>query len=215
MKEFSDFPSKEQFGIGTESFVRKEPRDAMYKVATFLINYYWDKGDTRNITDALSVLLLTWNQAFYRYGFFDEDALERAIKSNLGVLREIRNREFTVTEDNLTKVDKLFNEFLCSLEIVKTPDGKATKRRRSPVAVAKALHLLAPRFFPIWDYKIANSYKCNYSKDPAAAYVKFCKTSEKMVNLAKSWGYKDRAEKSVLKLVDEYNYAHYTKRWDK
>ncbi len=215
MREFKDFPSKDQFDKGAKSFESNEPRDAMYKVATFLINYYWDKRDIYNITNALSVLLLTWNQAFYRYGFFDENDLEKSIKNNFDLLKKLRTEELAVNEENTKIISDLFNDFLGSLEIVKTPNGKAAKIRKSPVAVAKALHLLAPRFFPLWDYEIANKYMCRYDQNSVSAYIKFCKLSEKMVNLAKSWGYKEENDKSVLKLIDEYNYAHYTKRWDR
>jgi len=50
-------------------------------------------------------------------------------------------------------------------------DGKI---RRSPVGTAKALHLLAPDFLPIWDEKIAIKYGCRYSNNPEGKYFKFC-----------------------------------------
>lgn len=50
---------------GVRAFAVKEPRDAMYKVATKLIDGSW--GSHEEVADALGVLLLTWNQAFYRY----------------------------------------------------------------------------------------------------------------------------------------------------
>ena len=50
--------------------------------------------------------------------------------------------------------------------------------RKSPVAVAKALHLLAPNFFPLWDNKIAGAYGCYFNNNSAEKYVSFCKTME-------------------------------------
>ena len=58
---------------GYLAFQAHEARDAMYKTATFLVETFW--GKPREMSDSLGVLLLTWNQAFYRYGLFDFDAL--------------------------------------------------------------------------------------------------------------------------------------------
>jgi len=57
-------------------------------------------------------------------------------------------------------ITNLFKEFLKALQI----DSGKMQGRTSPVAVSKALHLLAPDFFPIWDQKIAKAYGYNYSK---------------------------------------------------
>jgi len=82
----------------------------------------------------------------------------------------------------------------------------------SPVAVAKALHLLAPRFFPLWDLKIANAYGCRYSADPASIYLRFL---IKIRGLARAMGnvHIEGTSKTVVKLIDEYNYARFTKGW--
>jgi hypothetical protein len=45
---------------------RKEPRDAMYRIA---LGYAREKfGRHADMADGLAVMLLTWNQAAYRYG---------------------------------------------------------------------------------------------------------------------------------------------------
>jgi len=44
-------------------------------------------------------------------------------------------------------IQHLFHQFLRALRI---REGKK-KNEKSPVAVAKALHLLGPDFFPLWD----------------------------------------------------------------
>lgn len=58
---------------GSEAFRAYERRDAMYKVATFLVEHHW--GKPGEMANALGVVLLTWNNAFYRYGSFDFCAL--------------------------------------------------------------------------------------------------------------------------------------------
>ncbi|MHA1381330.1 MAG: hypothetical protein ACTSRG_23425 [Candidatus Helarchaeota archaeon] len=93
-------------------------------------------------------------------------------------------------------------------------DSGKSKGRKSAVAVAKALHLLAPNFFPLWDREISNTYECNYSDQPAEKYIQFMKLmkkfAEKVKNLVNLSYYQ---KKTLLKLIDEYNYSKYTKMW--
>jgi len=209
-------------------FVKNEKRDAMYKVATYLISQFW--GVPEDMADALGVLLLTWNQAFYRYGSFDFDLLEKWLRENMGILERLRKRNiFDLNENDVGVVKNLFESLL---ETLKDPKG-----RKSPVAVSKVLHLLAPQFFPLWDDKIARAYKCFWYHSDAAPdkYVSFM---EKVKNLAESvvqsfinaeGGDRDKAiktirercpqnlpfTKSLLKIIDEYNYSKFTKGWIK
>jgi hypothetical protein len=132
---------------GLETFQSHEARDPMYKTATFLVKHFW--GNSREMADALGVLLLTWNQAFYRYGLLDFSALEDCITRNQNELDSFRDRDilsYTLFDDDA--INKLYEQFLKALQIV--GNGKMVGRK-SPVAVAKALHLLAPAFFPLWD----------------------------------------------------------------
>ena len=101
-------------------------------------------------------------------------------------------------------------------------------------AVAKAFHVLAPEFFPLWDDEMARSYGCKWHRTPEAA--------EKYLHLiALTKGIVDRLVASVaqhrqlrpqgalwfmcqscpngarwnsfLKMLDDYNYVRYTKSW--
>jgi len=201
-------PTTEDFQRGCSTFQAKEKRDAMYKTATFLIDHFW--GQAPEIADSLGVLLLTWNQAFYRYGAFDFHLLEEAIADNQTQLGAFRVRDilsYSTEEDVAIKL--LFNRFMVALQIC---EG-AKKGTQSPVSAAKTLHLLAPRFFPLWDLKIANAYGCRYAHNPSDQYVRFIgKTkglAERLAEAAQVFG----SGKSLLKLIDEYNYAKYTKGW--
>ena len=106
-------------------------------------------------------------------------------------------------------VQALFDEALVALEIA---EGKAIGRR-SPVAVAKALHLLAPDLFPLWDEKIAQAYGCQYRSAPALAYRRFMQSQRSVVSARRATLTKLGGDKSVLKTLDEYNYARFTKGW--
>jgi hypothetical protein len=75
---------------GSKAFRIHEKRNAIYKVSTFLVNYFW--GDPAQMADALGVLLLVWNNAFYRYGLFDYAALETVLRANMEDLKGFRER---------------------------------------------------------------------------------------------------------------------------
>lgn len=200
-------PNREDFRAGYESFRGHDPRDAMYKVATFLVSHFF--GNFREMSNGLGVLLLTWNQGYYRYGGLSFDELEECLQNNWDTIKFFRNKEvLSLSESDRGRVKDLFDKFLIALQRI---DNKGSDTR-SPVAVAKALHLLAPGFFPLWDHEIALAYRCNYSKKPADKYLLFC---DKMKTVAEAVKNYDNIPKDVtiLKLIDEYNFAKYTKNW--
>jgi len=208
MKEIY-IPTKEEFIKGIEEFEKHEKRDAMYKVATFLISHFWGKAS--DMADGLGVLLLTWNQAFYRYGNLEFNKLEECIKNNLEKLERFRNRDITtLSESDESDIKSIFTEFLESLRIA----SGNMEGRKSPVAVAKALHLLAPNFFPLWDDRIAKAYGCYYNNYPAEKYYQFMKLMKEFAEKVRGYiAPSNYQNKTLLKLIDEFNYSKYTKGW--
>ncbi|HUU17852.1 MAG TPA: hypothetical protein VMW72_11925 [Sedimentisphaerales bacterium] len=191
-----------EFERGYQAYQAREPRDAMYKIATFLVDHFW--GQPRDMADGMGVLLLTWNQPFYRYGSFDFALLEDALRTNMGVIEALRPRNIeSLVEADEPTIKRLFLAFL---------DALRTERGKSPVAVAKALHLLAPDFLPIWDDKIARAYGCHYNPHPDQKYMVFayemqCLSRQLQEHVPPG------CDRTFLKLIDEYNYAKYTKHW--
>ena len=149
----NNFPSIAEFRRGVIAFRKREKRDAMYKVATKLIKDSW--GNHQEVADGLGVLLLTWNNALYRYGIFDFDKLEKFLSEHHKEVNAYSKRNLLdwVEQDD-SEVKVLFDKLMGAL----ISKGKDKKLRRSPVAVAKAWHLLAPEFFPLWDGEIARSH---------------------------------------------------------
>jgi len=195
-------PTPAEFTQGYQAFQAHEARDAMYRIATFLVEHFWEQPP--DMADGLGVLLLTWNQAFYRYGSFDFGRLEEALRANMAIIKAFRTRDIqSLGEADEPAIERLFLAFL---------DALGTDRGKSPVAVAKALHLLAPEFLPIWDDKIAKAYGCRYSRHPEQKYVAF---AYKMQTLARQLQGQvpPNCDRTFLKLIDEYNYARYTKGW--
>lgn len=199
-------PTKEEFLRGVEEYEKREKRDAMYKVATFVVSQFW--GNPADVADGLGVLLLTWNQAFYRYGMFDFDRLHRCIEDNMEAIEGFRTLDIsTLSAGDADPIAALFDQFLVALQI---ESGKS-RGKRSPVAVAKALHLLGPSFFPLWDDKIAREYRCYYASAPAEKYVQFSRITKAIGDVVRL--YTDRSDKTLVKLIDEYNYARFTRGW--
>lgn len=136
--------------------------------------------------------------------------LEQCISSNLPILQDYRRRDiadYTVSDD--LEIKKLFEEFLEALRIRKDRELKA----RSPVATSKALHLLAPRFFPIWDIEIAKVYRCSYSSNPDSKYILFLSKQKKIIGAIDADSLQGFGDKTPLKLLDEFNYSKFTKHW--
>jgi hypothetical protein len=97
---------------GCQKFHNQEKRDAMYKIANYLVSHFWQKSDA-DATNGLGVLLFTWNQAFYRYGSFDFDALEEFIKQNKAKLDRFRNRTIeSFGETDKNDVNRTFQRTL-------------------------------------------------------------------------------------------------------
>jgi hypothetical protein len=204
----AELPTGEEIWKGVRLFEKHLSREAMYKTATFLVEHRW--GNPRETADALGVLLLTWNQAFYRYGQFSYEKLERFIKRNHPSLSAFRARDIlSYPRADSRIVRKVFNQVLSSLSI------KSGKKAgvSSPVAAAKALHLLAPDFFPLWDDKIARGYKLHYAKDPAEQYIRFIEITQRIAGDLPSGLNPSLKGRSAVKLIDGYNFARYTRKW--
>jgi hypothetical protein len=188
----------------------------MYKVATRLIKESWAKPSKikhSEVAEGLGVLLLVWNAAHFKHGSLDFDALEKCIADNENLLNEYREQNIlTYTSKDDAKIKLLFTAFLEALMISERWTGT---KKRTPVGVVKALHLLAPDFFPLWDEAIAkDGYGCHYAKDPLGQYHCFIgKIKENAERLDKDDEVKSlvtSTRKSLIKLIDEYNYVTHT-----
>jgi len=189
--------------LGHKLFLEIEPRDSMYRISSFLIERLKSNPFGQNIwiTDALLVLLLTWHNAFYRYGtpqnFHNE--MKNFIETNRDLL-------FGNEEISEQTVKEWFKELLDILAIT----TKRGQRRRSGIAVVKTLHLLNPKIFPLWDEYIAEAYLGNVDTKRFDHYWKF----KKFVDIQYEW-YKENFEEvekaKFYKKLDELNYVLFTR----
>lgn len=217
-----------EFKSGCEAFWIREPRDAMYRVASRIVKADW--GCPADAADGLGVILLTWNQAAYRYGPFDFSELEAFLKRNTIALEGFCSRSIETFDpkNDGKRIKAIFSEALEALKI-QEPE------RRSPVAVAKALHVIAPDFFPLWDRAIAKGRACLWDSYAHAAskYLSFMSDSQTVVASLENLYANDQErqglsaaqtlatalsqccdhDKTILKFLDEYYYARFTKKW--
>lgn len=191
----------EQVQAARKAFEENEPRDLFYRAAVELVDLALQRKTSLSVTEALAVLLQTWNMAFYRFRPFTKQHfcdIERVVTAHLGELIAFRQRSIaTFCKEDVTVVTGIFDQFEAVL---------------GPVGAAKSLHLLAPHFFPLWDRAIAKAYGVDLRKAGrnAAAFVQLMMVSKVQVE---SLGGEATLGRNPLKAIDEYNYCKYTKKW--
>lgn len=147
------------------------------------------------------MLLQTWNRAYYQYRKFDNAhfvSIEKLLVKHQSALARYRNR----TIDDLdraerTTVSTLFQAFEDVL---------------GPVGAAKALHLLAPGLFPLWDRAIADAYGLALGRAGSNGVRYWCFmliAKQQCLELSR----KGLGCKNPLKSIDEYNCCKHTKGW--
>jgi hypothetical protein len=183
-------------------FSAQEPRDVFYRAATDLVALTLAGKSSLTVSEALAILLQTWNRAYYQYqrpkmaDHYQE--LDEVLARHREWLRHARDR----TIDSLVPADEPhLQEVFADFEAV-----------LGPVGAAKALHLLAPRFLPLWDNAIAVAYGVQLGKKGtnASRYVRFLRTAKEQ---CARLGGQAAAGDDVLKRLDEYNYCTFSKGW--
>lgn len=145
-----DLPNDDAVQAKRRVYAAAEPRDLAYKVARSLIQGARGTGSEFSAGDGVAILLMSWNAGFYRF----RPGPMRTLAADLDRLIARHRRQFDefgarsiATYDEAADqnaVETLYREFLAILW---------------PVGTAKALHVLAPAFFPIWDTAIATGLR--------------------------------------------------------
>ncbi len=211
---------REEVHQAHERFKRDEPRAFVYELAL---------GETRrSVVNGILLLLLIWNREAYqnmdRHAFFrflgrHKVELESAIAKIEPVLALFKSEGLETV--NLSKHGEAIKQIFVEL---------CTPKKMGPTAAGKALHLLQPQLFMMWDDNIREGHglaeiekvagerslkKRDYIEYYAGAYVTFM---DRMQKLAKSL-LADCSIDTVIeendgytlpKLLDEYNYCVYT-----
>lgn len=181
-----------------KTFEEVEPRSLFYRAATELVALAIDRKTNLKVAEAIAVLLQTWNVTFYRFTKFNLkhfSNLEELLVKHDVELRKLRHRRIEAAETGDTAtVQMLFGDFELLL---------------GPVGAVKCLHLMAPKFFPLWDNEIATKLGCRLAKrgTNAPQYRRFFECSKQQVQALAS---EEGRIPDPLKALDEYNYVTYT-----
>jgi len=190
-----DKPTCQELEKAREDFEDIEPRSIFYRAAMDLVDLAIHNKTKLNLAEAIAVLLQTWNVSYYRFRPFNKEHLsdiEDLLRKHPEIINKIRqqaNEDFSDKDVEIVK--PIFQDFEYVL-------GKT--------GAAKCLHLLAPRFFPLWDTKIAIAYKLGKGGE-AERYCRFMDiTKGQIIDL----GGEKAIGRNPLKALDEYNYWKYT-----
>jgi hypothetical protein len=178
-----------------------EARDLFYRTATELVDLAICEQVSLTLAEVLAVLLQRWNQPRHRHSRFDAAHcadIERLLSEHRALLQSLRARTIEDFSDaDQTMVEALFREFELVL---------------GPVGAAKCLHLLAPRFFPLWDRDIASAYFVSLL-EPGRNAERYCRFMCIVKGQCGELGGEQRIGRNPLEALDEYNYCRHTKGW--
>ena len=190
-----EIPTIQDLNQSHQDFETREPRDLFYKAATELVDLAIQGKTKLSLAEAIAVLLQTWNVSYYRFRPFDKEhfsKIEELLETHQHLTNEIRQRTIEdFCDKDASMVKAIFGDFENIL-------GKT--------GAAKCLHLLAPRFFPLWDTKIALAYKLVKGNE-AECYCSFMKITREQ---CKCLGGEKAIGRNPLKALDEYNYWKFT-----
>ncbi len=193
----SRVPSKEEFLSAVEAY---DGDNYLYFDALRNLQANW--GDPAKMADAIWPWLRSWHAPFYRWGNSDPNAIASAIKENIELLSDLRDR----TIDMLCAADEPPIRTLFWAFSKGTGRTNSNGFQPSSVGAAKVLHLLSPGFLPLWDNKISDHYRC---EQDAFGYIKFCRMMKQFAAAIQPYlGKPD--DRSLLKRIDEFNYSSIT-----
>jgi hypothetical protein len=192
-------PTVQQLGRAAKLYLDEEARDFQYRVAVELLRLGRSRKTDITEPEALGVLLLSWNSNFYRYQRNKRRSLlidlEQLLKTHSPALAGYRKRSIEgLSSTDEKAVSSLFAAF---------------EEKLWPVGAAKALHLLGPNFFPLWDTAIRNAYGLAEAgrRRNAPRYWAFMQTIKTQ---CAQFGGSKRIGRPALKALDEFNYVKYT-----
>lgn len=193
-------PTSEELAKAHELFQTKEPRWGDYGRAVEDVENGLRQGNVSDAAAAIADFLSSWNWEYYRH----IPASLRAAK--LGDLQT--ELQQLITED-LPAIEGFRARSLASLTLADRPAVlalfNAFERILRPVGTAKALAVLAPAFFPLWDNAIAFGYGVLAGPRGYFLFMVLVKYQASSITLPEGL--------APLKVLDEYNYGKYTKGW--
>jgi hypothetical protein len=195
-------PSQEEFREGYEAYNKREKRGFVYFEALETVTENW--GNAELMARGIQRLIRSWNRFYANFSLSDLTHFMGENIEDLNIYKDKHILDLSGADDD--RICQLFQKLLRALK--READGDL-----SPVSVAKAFGLLAPNFLPIWDSTIAYRYDCMYFSDMAESpYLGFCYKMKLLSERVQHY-VPHPDDRTLLKRIDEYNYAKYTMGW--
>lgn len=131
------------------------------------------------------------------------EVLCEKLKTMSGQLEKFRQEDLLTVD--LSKVAREITDIYEEIRDAKWEFKKGKEKRVGPTSTSKALHLVAPNLFMMWDRAIRTHYGFKESGDE---YVRFLITMQNwMISLNPMIKeFQNRYKKSSTKIIDEYNW---------
>jgi len=190
-------PTVADLEAAREKFEAVSPRDLFYQLSLYLMKQAGAGRGPFSRAEALAVLLQTWKPSGYRRrrhpGAAEHLAeIEELLVEHKQLLAGFAKRSIeSLAPADEGPVRTLYFAFEDVL-------GKT--------AGSKALHLLAPRFFPVWDGAIAEKAYGLHSRDDRD-YWRLLRATAKQVEVV---GGEAALGRNPIKAIGEYNYCRHT-----
>ena len=194
-------PEFDELESARVAYEADERRDLFYRTATELVDLAIREQISLSLAEVLAVLLQRWNEPYDRHSRFDAAHcadIERLLSEHRATLEGLRARTIEgFSDEDQGTVEALF----CEFELV-----------LGPVGAAKCLHLLAPRFFPLWDREVASAYFVSLL-EPGGNGERYCRFMRIVREQCRELGGEQRLGRNPLHALDEYNYCRHTRGW--
>jgi hypothetical protein len=180
-------PSLEQLIETHEEYKRTVPNS--YAITIQRVTAAFSRQNADDLATVVSDWLRDLNRQYYRFRPEEATTLAQRLKpimrAELTPLLKFRQRSITtLAASDEADVLRLFGVF---------------RAQCGPVGAGKALHVLGPNFFPMWDDAIAG----NYGVDKETGYFRFISIlKQEVINLPQEIV----PGVTALKALDEYNY---------
>jgi hypothetical protein len=180
-------PTLEQLREAHEEYKRTVPNS--YAITIQRVAAAFSRQNADELTIAVSDWLRDLNRQYYRFRPEEATTLAQRLKpilrAELNTLLKFRQRSITtLANSDETEVLRLFGIF---------------RAECGPVGAGKALHILGPSFFPMWDDAIAS----NYGVEKETGYFRFVNIlKQEVINLPQEI----TPGVTALKALDEHNY---------
>ena len=180
-----------------EKYEAVVPRDLFYQLSLYLMKQAGVGRGPFTRAEALAVLLQTWKPSSYRPKRHPDPAeylaaIEGLLVEHKKLLAGFAKRSI----DSLAPADEgPVRALYFAFEDILGKSG-----------ASKALHLLAPRFFPVWDGAIAEKAYGLHSRDDRD-YWRLLRATAEQVEVV---GGEAALGRNPIKAIAEYNYCRYT-----